>query len=108
MLRSRGVDTEVAAVAMAERDGGRDSPRAASVLPAPMLVFERTARSLMAASEITVAGTCWRLFMFGKRSVPPATYMPAGPASTFHFRASASVAGARYLNVGSRSMRLRP
>src|SRR5690242_16755161 len=107
MLRRRGVETEAAAVAMAERDAGRE-PRTVSVFPAPILVFESDRSSGIAASEITVAGTCWRRFMFGYKSVPPATYIPAGPASAFHFRASARVAGARYRKAGSRSIRPRP
>src|SRR5690348_639983 len=107
MLRRRGVETEVAAAATADRDAGRE-PRTESVFPAPMLVFESDRSSGILPSEITVVGTCWRRFMFGYKSVPPATYIPVGPASAFHFRASARVAGTRYRKAGSRSIRPRP
>src|SRR6266511_1538469 len=42
--------------------------------------------------------------MFGYRSVPPATYMPSGPASAFMRSASRSVPGCRYRKDGSLSM----
>src|SRR5690242_3952706 len=108
MLRSRGVETDEAAVVTAASSGGRKAASSERVTPAPTAAREVPRSSGMAASEITVAGTCWRRFMLGYRSVPPATYIPAGPASAFHLSASARVAGARYLNEGSRSIRLRP
>src|SRR5512138_326567 len=53
-------------------------------------------------TEMTVFGVCWRRFMFGYRSVPPATNCPTGPASAMIFTASATVCGTWYSNLGSR------
>src|SRR5688572_33256553 len=51
---------------------------------------------------MTVFGVCWRRFMFGYRSVPPATNCPAGPAWAMIFTASAIVCGVTYSNLGNR------
>jgi hypothetical protein len=55
----------------------------------------------MRPTEMTVRGVCCRRFMFGYKSVPPATYCPAGPASPINLTASPMVFGTRYVNFGS-------
>src|SRR5438477_11868238 len=52
---------------------------------------------------ITTGGSCWRRFMFGKRSVPPATTTASGPCSASICVASSSDLGARYSKWGRRS-----
>src|ERR1044071_4354295 len=56
-------------------------------------------------TEITVFGVCCRRFIFGYRSVPPATNWPTGPASAMIFTAFATVRGTRYSNLGKRIIR---
>src|SRR5262245_29323515 len=60
----------------------------------------------MLRSETRTPGACWRRFMFGKRSVPPATSIAFGPSPARIVAASATVRGRRYSNHGSRSIAL--
>jgi hypothetical protein len=60
-------------------------------LPSPAISFSSRSR----ATLMTVFGVCCRRFMFGYRSVPPATNCPFIPASPIIFTASATVRGAR-------------
>src|SRR5262245_1376478 len=55
-------------------------------------------------TEITVFGVCWRRFMFGYKSVPPATNCASGPAAALIFTASATLRGTRYSKNGKRIM----
>jgi hypothetical protein len=77
------------------------------VNPAPSVVPEPFATCFSApirASETSVAGVWWRRFMFGSKSVPPAMSIACGPSAARIFAASATVAGERKPNHGSRIM----
>src|SRR3954463_5058976 len=49
---------------------------------------------------MTRVGVCWRRFMLGHRSVPPATSEAWAPCSARSAAASATVRGAKYWNRG--------
>ena len=102
MLRSRGVETSAAACRTTA--AVPFCAMALSVSPAPSTVFSDRCRSGTAMRDMTVFGSWWRRFMFGYKSVPPATNMPSGPASAFMRSASASVFGCRYVKDGSLSI----
>jgi hypothetical protein len=52
----------------------------------------------------TVFGVICRRFMFGQRSVPPATNAASGPSPSTIASASSTVLGRRYENGGRRIM----
>src|SRR6267154_2593694 len=104
MLRSSGVETRRAAVATAECWNDGMLERVLRVTHVPTFSRSIVRSSGIPISEITVLGSWCRRFMFGYRSVPPATNIPSGPASLFIRSASVSVRGCRYRNVGSLSM----
>ena len=70
----------------------------ASVSPAPTTAPRplRIARSSgKARRPMSTLGACWRRFMFGYRSVPPATTIASGPCAASMLAASPSDFGAR-------------
>src|SRR5690349_24610026 len=75
------------------------------VRPAPKAPFSFF-NSLTCRRETRTCGAWWRRFMFGRRSVPPATSIARGPSPARIFAASATVRGARYSNHGSLSISL--
>src|SRR5437867_4158831 len=107
MLRSCGDDTSPAAVASAGKSRAIAPcvETSESVVPEPMVqppFSERTPRSSrMPRSPTTTFGSNCRRFMFGYRSVPPATSIASRPCSAIAVAASASVRGARYVKDGS-------
>src|SRR5437867_5177611 len=107
MLRSCGDDTSPAAVASAGKSRAIAPcvETSESVVPEPMVqppFSERTPRSSrMPRSPTTTFGSNCRRFMFGYRSVPPATSIASRPCSAIALAASASVRGARYVKDGS-------
>src|ERR1051326_1989594 len=75
-----------------------DAPMRKPLLPS-LVIWVSSARRI---TEMTVFGIGWRRFIFGYRSVPPATNCPSGPASPIILTASAIVCGVRYSNFGNR------
>src|SRR5205809_6253153 len=106
MLRSRGVETRREAVATAAWERWNDGLLERVLNVTHVATFHRSIvlNSGIPISEMTVFGSWCRRFMFGYRSVPPATNMPSGPASAFIANASLSVFGCKYLKEGSRSI----
>jgi hypothetical protein len=102
MLRRGGVATSEAA-----RDSAGQAPamaRSFSIadrrVSAPRVrpcaaSIERCASAATPRRPTTMPGVCCRRFMFGNRSVPPASTAASGPASASTAAASSSEAGAR-------------
>ena len=87
---------------LGQRDAGAD---ASEFAVRPAAAARRS--SSMRRRPISVGGTCWRRFMFGSRSVPPATSIaPPGAASSS--AASRTVRGAWYGSAAAASWRAPP